>query len=286
MFLLLFTNALFSLTYIIISYGLKYGHPILLLMYRMLFSGFSIILFQYIYNKSSLYIKKKDYIYLFSTCLLHMYINFLSETYALQNIEPFTVSIFYLISPICSAILDYLFTGNKLSKKQIAIILIGTALAISVIIMNTEITTLSILNYYYYILLFISIISSILAWYQINYIIQKENYSLITINGYASILSGFLFFITALHKGILFNTQFQNNFILMSSGIGVGIVGNIIGYNLYGVLLKQYNITTILFVYSKSVIILLISAPVFFSNFVAICSMVKSLSNCRDACFM
>ena len=138
MFLILFINGLFSLTFIIISYALQFGHPLHLLTYRMLFSGLSLILFQYFYNFRALFIKKKDILYLLVTFLLHMYINFLSETYALQKISPIMVSIFYLMTPIFSSFLDYIYTKNKLSIQQIIIILIGTLLSIGMIIINTQ----------------------------------------------------------------------------------------------------------------------------------------------------
>lgn len=246
MFLILLVNALFSLTYIIISYALQFGHPLHLLTYRMLFSGISLILFQYIYNHQALLIKKKDILYLFLTCLLHMYINFLSETYALQKIAPIMVSIFYLMTPIFSSFLDYIYTHNKLSIKQIVIIGIGTLLSIGMIVINTENNITYDSHFYQYILLLISIMASTLAWYRINYIISKENYSLITINGYASFLAGILFFITSFYCNIPFQATSQS-FILLLSGISLGAISNIIGYNLYSILLKKYNLTTILF---------------------------------------
>lgn len=247
MLLLLFINSLFALTYIIIEYALHFTLPLALLTYRMLFAGSFLLLFQYIYNKKLLYIRKEDCIYIFITCLLHMYINFLSETYALQKISSIMVSIFYLLSPIFSAIIDYILTNNRLNKKQILTIIIGTCLSLYMIFINTNEEYSFNDTFYPYLLLLISIIASTLAWYRVNFILKK-GYSLVTINGYASMLSGIIFLGMSIYNHTtiaIFNTY--NFHYIFLPAIALAIISNIIGYNLYSKLLQQYSITTILF---------------------------------------
>jgi hypothetical protein len=175
----------------------------------MLFAGIVLLLFQFIYDKKSLYIKQKDFLYIFITCLFHMYINFLSETYALQKISSVMVSLFYLLSPIISAIIDYVLTKNKLSKEQIIIVFIGTALSIFMIFLNTDEIYSFNNTFFPYILLLVSIITSTLAWYRIKFILNR-GYSLVVINGYASLLSGVIFFCM---------NQYINGTILLVSNI-------------------------------------------------------------------
>lgn len=247
MFLLLLINSLFALTYIIIEYTLHFINPLILLMLRMNFSGLFLLLFQFIKNPKLLIINKKDYIYIFITCILHMYVNFLSETYALQKLSSIMVSIFYLLSPVFSAIIDYIITKNKLKKQQIIIIIIGTLLSIYMIYLNTNIYQPLDKAILPYLLLLISIISSTLAWYRINFIL-KQGYSLITINGYASIISGIIFSITTYHDNLINTIINISNFkYIMSLIIILTIISNIFCYNLYSKLLKKYSITTILF---------------------------------------
>lgn len=247
MLLLLLINALFALTFIITEYSLHFTNPLTLLTFRMLFAGFTLLLFLYISNKKLLYIKKEDILYIIITCFLHMYINFLSEAYAFQKISSIMVSIFYLLSPIFSAIIDYLLTNNKLTKEQIITVTIGTCLSIYMIFLNTN-QQLSFNDALYpYLLLLVSIITSTIAWYRINTIIKK-GYSLITINAYASILSGMIFFSTAYYYQETISIFNSNNFYyIFLPAILLGTISNIICYNLYSKLLKRYNITTILF---------------------------------------
>lgn len=249
MILLVFVNMLFSLTYIIISYTIKYIHPLWLLAVRMLLAGLISLIYQFLRDKKLLYIQKKDYWYIFITILLHMYINFFSETYALQNITPILTSIFYLTSPLFSAILDFFYKNKILSFKQIIIMILGSFTSILMIILNnTNITTSSTeSNISSYVLLAISIISSTLAWHRIQYIRENSHYSLVTINGYAALISGILFSMNILYLPTTHTPAINQVPLLFFSALLLALFSNIIGYNTYSALLNRYNITTILF---------------------------------------
>ena len=250
MLLLIFVNMLFAFTYIIISYALKIVHPIWLLAVRMLFAGIVSLLYQFFRDRKLLYIKKKDVLFIFITSFLHMYINFLSETYALKNITPISTSIFYLISPLFSAILDFFYNKKVMYWKQTVIMAIGFILSIGMIILSNK-NNISFIgdnsSLTSYILLIISIISSIIAWYRIQYLRETCQYSLITINGYAALISGILFTINIFYLPNEATPSIMALPTLLGSGILLAIFSNIIGYNIYSFLLSSYSITTILF---------------------------------------
>lgn len=250
MLLLIFVNMLFAITYIIISHALKVVHPIWLLAVRMLFAGLVSIVYQFFRDKKLLYIQKKDLFFIFITSLLHMYINFLSETYALKNITPIATSIFYLISPLFSAILDFFYNNKIMHWKQIIIMIIGFILSVSMLIINNK-NNISLVDssssLTSYILLIISIISSTIAWYRIQYLRNTCHYSLITINGYASLIAGVLFTINIFYLPNVAPPSTLEMPTLLGSGILLALFANIIGYNIYSFLLSSYSITTILF---------------------------------------
>lgn len=246
LFVLLFVNALFALTYIIVEFALTLTSPLVLLMYRMLFSGIVLILFQFIYDKQLLYIKKTDLLFFGTTSFLHMYINFASETYALQKISGVMVSMFYILTPIFSAIIDYVMTKNVLTKLQWLIIFIASALSVLMIFIN-NLDNCSVESFTWpYILLLCSIFSSTVAWYRVK-ILMNNGYSLISINGYASLFSGILFLCMILLNGS-FNLAYNsvNTSKIFFSAISLGIIGNIFAYNLYNILLSRYSITSIM----------------------------------------
>ena len=255
MFLILLTNALFALTYVIAEYVLHFTSPLLLLMYRMLLSGIILVGFQFFKDKKKLIIKKNHLFSFLVTILLHMSLNFLCETYALQKISGVMVSLFYLLAPIFSAVIDLLLKNNTLSKSQWGIIFTGLCSSLAMILVNAQGGEMCFASnhkgieiLWAYLLLLGSIISSTLAWYRVKDLITDQGYSLVTINGYASLFSGFLF------AGILLILRvdvytFSTNIIFYKVFFGsflLGLVGNIFAYNLYQSLLRHYSITAIL----------------------------------------
>jgi drug/metabolite transporter (DMT)-like permease len=239
---------LFSLTYIIIGYTVKCIHPLWLLTVRMLLAGIVSIVYQFVRDKNLLIINRKDYLYIFITSLLHMYINFFSETYALQYIAPILTSIFYLTSPLLSAILDFFYNNKKLTLKQIIIMIMGSICSITMIIMNSDQSVLPpTKNFFAYLLLAISIGSSTLAWYRIQYLRNNSHYSLVTINGYAALISGILFSINTFYLSPAETPSLQLMPLLFGSSLLLALFSNMIGYNIYSSLLTTYSITTILF---------------------------------------
>lgn len=244
--LLLFINALFALTYIVTEFALIYTNPLVLLMYRMLFSGIVLLLIQFVLDKNKLYIKKKDILFFVITALLHMYINFFSETYALKKISGVMTSMFYLLSPIFSAVIDYVFKKNSLTKWQWCIIFLGLITSMAMILINSPVTSSFEGLTWPYLLLLCSIFSSTLAWYRVKELL-KNGYSLIAINGYASLLSGILFLSMIFGLGIE-NTIYEISSFSKTivSAIALGLMSNIFAYNLYQLLLAKYSITSIL----------------------------------------
>ena len=256
MFLILLTNALFALTYIVAEHTLHFTSPLTLLMYRMLFSGIILIGIQFFLDKTKLKIKKSDYSSFFLTIFLHMSINFLCETYALQKISGLMVSLFYLLAPIFSAVIDRVVKKNILSKTQMITIVLGLISSLLMIFINKNVSShvseaneTGLAFLWPYFLLLLSIWSSTLGWYRVKDLMES-GYSLVTINGYASLFSGFLFFVMRiLFKEIDFFSCSFVDFFSSPAIIGsllLALIGNIFAYNLYQFLLKYYSITAIL----------------------------------------
>jgi drug/metabolite transporter (DMT)-like permease len=246
MFLLIFTNFLFSLTYVLIEFALRDTTPLVINGIRMGFAGILTIGYQWLANKNELKIKIADIGYFITTCFIHMSINFISETYALQHLSSLTTSMVYLLTPIFSSIIDYILNNNKLTYQQVILVILGTALSLCMIFINNSDSTQIDKNILSYALLLISIASSTLAWYRIKKLIN-EGYSLITINGYSALISCFFSFLIIIssYSGQSLKALFMvQNTTLLSIAL-LAIIGNIIGYSLYGILLKYYSITTI-----------------------------------------
>jgi drug/metabolite transporter (DMT)-like permease len=255
MFLILLTNALFALTYIVGEYTLHFISPLALLMYRMLFSGCILMTFQYISDKKKLYIKKADLSSFIFTIFLHMSLNFFCETYALQKVSGLMVSLFYLLAPIFSAIIDRIIKKNMLTKTQIAIISLSLIFSLLMIFINkssydpVQHNGIDITSIWPYCLLLLSIWSSTLGWYRVKDL-TESGYALVSINAYASLFSGILFLCMRILVGEIGSISFLMNEWTFSDGIigslFLGLIGNVFAYNVYQYLFKYYTITAIL----------------------------------------
>jgi len=245
MFLLFLINFLFALTYPLISYALTLATPLTIIIIRMLISGLILLIFQSFKDIKLLKIKKKDLFIFIITCILHMYIGFVMETFALQRLSGIQVSVFYLISPLISSLIGYFINKEILNKTQIICIFFGIFISFCTII------NFDFKNFYFskklfipYLQLFICIVSTTFAWYQIKKFLNK-GYQLITINGYAAIISSILSYITHCFYENKFTLICIDYISLIKIIIFLVLIANIIAYNFYFYLLKKYTITTI-----------------------------------------
>lgn len=249
MFFLILINFLFSLTYPLIKICLNKSSILTTMTIRMIFGGLGLLIFQLFYNFKNLIIKKKDSLNFLIIFLFHMFLNFIAEFYALKNLSGFIVSSLYLSSPIISSLIGYILYNILLSKKQKLILFLFFIFnlfflfknKLNIILKIEFLNTKSIISFF---LIIFSISASILSWYKIKELIN-ENYSIITINTYSSLFSGFFCFII----GYFFDKNFmiiQNQIIFYKSIFLLIIISNFLAYNLYEKIIKKYSITFIM----------------------------------------
>lgn len=243
MFYLFFVNFLFALTYPLIDFVTNYSSIFTLLFFRMIISGIILLTFQFFRNSKNVILEKRDFFQIFLISIFNIFFTFLAETYAIKNISGIEVSILYLLSPIISLIIGDFFFGEKIEKKRLILLV----LVLPIIFLNflrQENSLFFTFNFKYYLFLIMSIVGSILSWHKIKKFLKR--YSILTINGYSFLISGFLFFLF----GKIFDNKFlivKNNFKFSCGLLLLIIIGNIFGYNLYERLLKKYSMNTIVF---------------------------------------
>ena len=239
-----------GLTYPLLNIASIFSGALTIVTSRMLISAPLLLGFQYIRNKKLLYIDKEDRFEIFIISILHMFINFIMETYALRSLSGFTISILYLITPLMSALIGFYFYKININNNQKIILFISFILGLIFYIKNID-------NYYcdlFGVNFFRNIIpllqtlivmgSSTLAWYKIKGLIDKKNYSIITINGYACLISFFL----CLIFGYFFEASFfiiSNKSAFMKIILALVLISNVFAYNLYDILLKKYSVSII-----------------------------------------
>jgi len=265
MLYLLIVNFLFALTYPIIDFLTKLSSIETLLFLRMFISGSIILIYKLIKNHKSLIIKeKKDYFDIFFISFFYIFLTFLIETYAIKNITGIEVSLIYLLSPIISVGIGALFFNEKIDLKRSLILIFSIfILFLSQYENNIELNILNI-NFIYYLLLIFSIIISIFSWHKTKELLKR--YDILTINGYAFLISSFLF--------LIIGKQYDNNFLIINEKalyysilFLLILIGNIFSYNIYEKLLKKYSMNTIVLSWFLSPFFLFIINLIFFGTY-------------------
>jgi drug/metabolite transporter (DMT)-like permease len=249
MVLIILLYALFAATFPLQKLGLSDATPLLLVTVRMLLGGLLLLSHQVFFNRKSCTIALADLFLFIQVALVHIYIPFITEYWALQYISSFKLNILYSFSPFISALLSYLLLKESLGVQKILGLMVGLSGLIPLIIkqnsdsfsieslMNLSLPECMMLG---------GIASAAYAWFIIKRLMNK-GYSLIFINGFGMLLGGIACAIT------LFATTPLNQIIVSSYPHFIGytllliLISNIIGYNLYGYLLKHHSLTLLSF---------------------------------------
>ena len=239
--------ALLASTFTIGKMLLGYVSPIFLIAVRMTFSGATLLCLFYFINHSACIKRSKDWLMLFALSVIHILIPYATEFMALQKVAPSYAAMIYNLSPLFSAFFAYLVFGEKMTRFQwlgLAVGILGIAYFanINVFYMQAPIIDKSC------VLLLISVSSASLGWVLVKHFVHQGGYSLFFVNGIAMLLGGLqslaISSLVEPQAGLPWGSMYQFGGLLVL----ITLIANILFYNLYGYLLKQYSNTFLSFV--------------------------------------
>jgi drug/metabolite transporter (DMT)-like permease len=188
---------------------------------------------------------------MFQVALFHVYLAFVPEFWALQFLDSIKVNLLFSLTPFLSAFLSFALLHKKLSfKKWLGL---GCGMLGMLCIMFTQ--NLGEIGFSYFcgislpeIVLLLGIISACYAWFVIRRLMHC-GYQLLTINGIAFLGGGIAclmqYFWQYGLQARLLPISDASQFLAL---IGLLILtSNIIGYYLYGTLLKKHSNTFVSF---------------------------------------
>lgn len=192
-----------------------------------------------------------DSVIFIKVAIFHVYLAFVCEFWALGFLDSIKVNLLFSLTPLISAVLGFFIIGQRLEmKKWVGLILGGGGMLAIMATQNsgeicwTKFFIFSLPE----LVLMVGIISACYAWFQIRQLTNR-GYSLLTINGTAFLLGGLAclvqFWLAIPHHGGIFPKE--GGFKLFGL-IGILILAsNIIGYGLYGKLLRKCSNTFLSF---------------------------------------
>lgn len=240
--------ALFASIFSLQKFSLSYSEPIFLIGFRMFFSGLSIIIILFFFNKLS--IKKNDYKLFFYLSIFNIFLTNLFEIKGLQNMNSSKACLIYSLSPFLTAVISFFVLKDILNFKKIIGLFLGFLGIIPIIFQKSNyendiksflMLSLSELN------LFLAVFFSVVGWIILKKILNL-NYSFLVANGVSMFLGG----IYILLASIFFKEEWTpmpihdiKNFLFFT--FLTAVISNIICYNLFGYLLKYFSNTFMTF---------------------------------------
>lgn len=269
MWLILLFYLLMASTFTIAKTAVFYFKPIYFIAFRMLLAGSSLLSYFYFLKRDKLRIKAKD-IKLFALIIIfHIYLAYVLEFWALQFISSSKVCLLYNLSPFITAALCYFLYWQKLTKQQWIALIIGFGGMLPVLASSSyQEAFLSHFGIFSTaeLALILAVGCAAYGWILMKELITDRGYTPGMINGVGMVGGGILALMTAfiwegyqpLNNGVvpqdligLWLLPYLQGWTPILMGVGclltLIIIANIIGYNLYGYLLKTYSPTFLSF---------------------------------------
>ena len=272
MILVVLLYILFASTFTLGKAALDYIQPILFVGIRMTLGGLLLLGYQYFFNYTKWRYHKKDRGLLLQIIIFHIYVAYVLEFWALQWMTSAKACLLYNLSPFITAILSYFLIAHRLTIKQFIGLLIGFVGFLPILMATAPLEGVT-RNFAFVsvpeVMLVLSVVASAYGWMVMRKLTVERRYSAIMINGIGMLGGGILAFITSLTveglptiKPIIIDKSALGLRVELASLLGpfgaslimlsiytvlLVLIANIIGYNLYSMLLKRYTPTFLSF---------------------------------------
>lgn len=246
MFLVILMQALFAITFPLTKLALDYTDALFLSGIRLLLASVLFLGYSYAFEKNQPPLKRHWWLLLI-TALFYMYLTFVPEALAMETISSLKSNLLWSFYPFVSALLSFYLLKERLTKKK------WLGLGIGLIGMIPIFATMDVqeqaLGEFLHIslpefLMVVAVVSTAYAWFLIRKLMQS-GYSLARINGITMFIGGALSIGTRL--AVKTGPLYHDGYTLLGYVFALIIASNLIGYPLYGHLLKRYSITFLSF---------------------------------------
>lgn len=263
MILVLLMYASFAASFTVGKEALFYGPPFFLTALRFSLAGFLILAYWSGYRKYEYRISKEDLGLYAQVIVFHVMAAYLLEFWALQYVSSIKACLLFNLSPIITAFLAWGILKDRITPKQWVGLLIGCAGFIPLLSTQEPVeqvggwaSAFSLPEF----ALVGAIVSSCYGWLVVKKLMARGYDSLFS-NGIGMFFGGLLSFPVAfLVEGVpTFKPAYQSVFTSLVGATGAGIsiflinmlllilFSNLVGYTMYGHLLKRYSTTFLAF---------------------------------------
>lgn len=253
MILILAMYMLFASTFTIGKAVLALSEPIFFIGVRMTVAGILLLAYHHYIEKKSLRVERAQWGLFSLIALIHIYLAYVTEFWALQYVLSAKACLLYNLSPFLTALFTYALFKERLSNQKVAGLIIGFAGFIPILVTSAPQELMA--GHWGFVslpefILLISVTSSVCGWLIFKKLMM-QGYSLLVINGYGMTIGGLLALATSFvvegKPYIGFTNSHEEVMLFIQYTVLMIIIANVIGYNLYGYLLHRYSPTLLSF---------------------------------------
>ncbi len=246
MLYVLLLYALFASVFTIAKTALIYAQPFFLVGIRMLVAGIILLFYQVIIKKQRLEFDRTIWKKLLLLAVFNIYLTNVFEFWGLKYLTSFKTCFIYSLSPFLSAIFSFFLFSEKLSQKKVFGLLIGFIGFVPILLNHTSTEeqggSLLFLSWAE-LAVVLATVCSVLGWICLKQLVGQHQLSPLTANGISMFIGG----IFALSHSMIVEDwhpfPVTNYSIFFECTILLIVISNLVCYNLYGSLLKQYSAT-------------------------------------------
>ncbi len=246
MFYVLLLYALFASVFTIAKTGLLYVQPFFFVGTRMLLAGILLVSYQIFIKKQTLFLDRKTWGRLILLAIFNIYLTNVFEFWGLRYLTSFKTCFIYSLSPFLSAVFSYFLFSEKLTSKKWMGLMMGF-LGFTPILLSQTSTEEQTGHLFFFswaeLAVMMAAICSVYGWILLKQLVSENELSPLTANGISMLVGG------ALALGHSFALEDWQPFpvtnypIYLECTLLLILISNLICYNLYGSLLKNYSAT-------------------------------------------
>ncbi len=247
MILVLVLYALFASIFTIGKTALEFSQPFFLIGTRMVLAGALILLYQWIFARDQLSIRKKDLWRVGVLGLIAIYLTNVCEFWGLQYLTSFKTCFIYSLSPFASAVLCYFLLKEKLTNKKWLGLIIGFVGFIPILMTqggSEELSGQFFIFSWAEVAVIVAAVSSVYGWILLSQL-MKQGYSPLSVNGISMVLGGVL---ALIHSSLYEHwdpipVMADKYLEFVECTVMLMVISNLLAYNMYGYLLKRFSAT-------------------------------------------
>lgn len=246
MHLVILLYALFASVFTIAKTALNFTEPFFLVGSRMVFAGFLLLLYLFLFNIKEFKFEKVNWWRVLRLAAFNIYLTNVFEFWGLKYLTSSKTCFIYSLSPFISALLSYFVFSEKLNIKKVFGLIVGFLGFFPILLNETnseELTGHLLFLSWAEVAVIIAALCSVYGWILLRQLVKEDGFSPMMANGLSMFLGGLM----ALgHSAIYENWDplpVVEYIPFLECAMLLILISNFIAYNLYGHLLKRYTAT-------------------------------------------